>query len=91
MAITTPKEQIHPIIATAVNNHPFPILTINGSAITPPAHEQTFLTKLLTATPLLLLRGIYSVSMVVETPNIIMLPRPKKKLIRIGTGHGIAY
>jgi hypothetical protein len=80
-AIQLPKQ----ITPRPVNNHPFPIALINGWATTPPTQEKIFLTKLLIATPELFCLGMNSVNMVVESPNTIMEPKPKKKFATMGT------
>ena len=76
---------IHAQIPNIVNNHPSPIAEMIGSATIPPTQLNIFLTKLLTATPLLLRFDKNSVSIVVEVAKIIIEPRPKKKLATMGT------
>lgn len=48
-----------------VNSHPFPMAWISGSVTAAPTQLKMFRTKLFTATPLLGLRGMNSVSIVV--------------------------
>lgn len=65
-------------------NTPFPIATIRGSVTTEPTQENMLRTKLLSAMPWLLFRGINSVNIVVTRAKMSMLPTPKKKLATMG-------
>lgn len=62
-----------------VNNHPFPITSINGCAIANPTHAKTFLPIEFSATPEAGFAGMSSVSMVVTRPKRIMLDMPMKR------------
>lgn len=66
-----------------VNSQPLPIALMMGSAARAPAKEKMLRTKLLMAMPEEARRGMNSVSMVVESAKISMLPTPKKKLASI--------
>lgn len=62
-----------------VNNHPFPMASISGSATSDPTQEKMFRTKLLSAMPCDAWCGMNSVSIVVMAPNTSIVPTPKKK------------
>lgn len=66
-------------------SQPFPIATMRGSVTIVPTQEKIFLTKLFNAIPCEDFPGMNSVSIVVTSPNISMLPTPKKKLATMGT------
>ena len=79
---TNPLHQA--ITPKPVNNHPLPIASISGLATIPPTQLKMFLMKLFTATPELLLLGMNSVNIVVDTLKITMEPSPKKKFATAG-------
>ena len=65
---------------TPVNSQPLPMASMRGSATMAPMHENMLRTKLLAATPEEALRGMNSVSMVVDMAKMSIEPIPKKKL-----------
>jgi hypothetical protein len=54
IAQTTVKALLQQIMPNIVNSHPLPMAWMRGWAIIPPTQLNIFLTKLFTATPLLL-------------------------------------
>lgn len=66
-----------------VHSQPLPMALMVGSAAKTPAKEKMLRTELLMAMPEEARRGMNSVSMVVESAKISMLPTPKKKLASI--------
>lgn len=84
IAKTTKPALTQQTMPTMVKSHPSPIAEMIGCVMTPPIQLKMLRTKLLTATPLLARLGMNSVNIVVATPKMIMLPRPKKKLAKHG-------
>ncbi|KAG4219416.1 hypothetical protein PC116_g32104 [Phytophthora cactorum] len=74
-----------------VISHPIPMAFTRGWPTIPPTQLNMFRTKLLRATPLLLFRGMNSVSIVVAALKTSMLPTPKKKLATDGAIQWIPY
>lgn len=66
-----------------MHSQPLPMALMVGSAAKTPAKEKMLRTELLMAMPEEARRGMNSVSMVVESAKISMLPTPKKKLASI--------
>lgn len=83
MVQITASPLIKPHSPRIVNSQPLPIALMMGSAARAPAKEKMLRTKLLMAMPEEARRGMNSVSMVVESAKISMLPTPKKKLASI--------